>query len=506
MKFVALCSLSMVVVEGHGYMANPISRGILQSTTPHGIGAVGPGGHINTCGQTDNGFANSIQPPYGAELYKNTNQYQPSRDCISTLKIGSTFRVHVRILAHHIGFQEVRLCSKRISSHSEDTDDCLLLERAAASDVPDIDCSNHNKYGPNDICNPVDAADKHKWYMSPCLDGGALGAGAMGTWCDKFMYFKIPADVAETDEATLQWYWKTGNSCTPGPDAVGTCNYVQAQSQPDWCAAQWPCVNCAAHPGVDAKYFDFSNPSANPTRTACSEIFTTCADVKLSATAAGTTGANVQGSKDAFEGSSSLNARQCDSDLLDVVYSDTADAYTPDSVAPSSGGASSSSGGGGDRTCANGAKCRVEKWSQPCHQWAADAVACLAVGGAWLPDSVAEPEPEPEPVPATTTTTPTTTTAPVPAPVPVPVVAPTPPSVGGCVAHPDNTQRVTDEQCAPCGTGQAWWPCHQSPPLCTCTTGLLHIQATKFSGKVKSKAKVTRHANIDAAGNLRIDP
>merc|ERR1719469_826506 len=159
------------------------------------------------------------------------------------------------------------------------------------------------------------------------------------------MYFKIPSTVVATTEATLQWYWKTGNSCTPGPNATGTCNYVQNQSQPNWCAAQWPCVNCATHPGVDASYYDFSDPPADGTRKACSEVFTTCADVKLSVTAADTTGANVKASKDAFAGSSTLSAKKCESNLLDVVYSDTADAYTPGSTAAPSSGAASSSGG-----------------------------------------------------------------------------------------------------------------------------------------------------------------
>lgn len=41
--------------------------------------------------------------------------------------------------------------------------------------------------------------------------------------------------------------------------------------------------------------------------------------------------------------------------------------------------------------------------------------------------------------------------------------------------------------------------------LCNTKTSLMQTPATKFSGGVTGKAKVVRHANVDAAGHLRLD-
>jgi len=499
MKFVLLCSASVCGVDAHGYMANPVSRGVLQSTTPHGIGAVGPGGYINTCGQTASGFANSIQPPWKVTAKHNVNVYEPTRDCISTLKLGSIFRVHVRVKAHHIGFQELRLCESRLSKNTQDTKDCHLLERADASEV-DVECSDpHDDFGPDDVCLPKDSADPFKWYMSPCKDKGGVGKGAMDTWCDKFMYFKMPAGITETQQATLQWYWKTGNSCTPGPDAKGTCNYVKDRGS-DWCADQWPCVNCKTHPGSDSKYYDFSKGGE---RKACSEVFTTCADVILSSNKGDTTGP--AGSKDAYEGNSDLSARSCDSKLLNVVYSDSANAYSVSGPSGASGGGSATGGGAslGPDSCPDGEKCYVTAWGVPCDPWAADAAACKAKGGGtgvWLPDAVSDPEPEPE---TEATTAAATTAAATTAAATTAAVAPS-----GCAALPGN-RGATDAKCAKCLTGYKWWPCKQTDGLCnTACFSLLQQHgspATKFAGTISAKVPITKHADIDAAGLLKID-
>lgn len=571
MKFGSVCCLlTLGKVEGHGYLANPVSRGVLASTTPHGLGAVGPGGHINTCGMTANGFANDI-----IGFRPNTNKYESNRDCISTLKIGSIFRAHVRVKAHHIGFMELRLCSRRLSSEKEDTDDCALLERAEGSEVENVDCTNHDEFGPDDVCLPKDPNGPFKWYLSPCHDGGKhVGAGAMGVWCDKFMYFKIPADLQQTEQATLQWYWKTGNSCTPGPNPGATCNYVKGQKKPDdWCAGQWPCVNCKTHPGSEGAYFDFSKPTQ--ARKACSEIFTTCADVKLSNAAADTTGPTRM-PKDAFEGNSQWTARTCQSSLTNVVYSDTKDPPTLDTVTGDGGGG----GGGGDCGC----DCCVPAWAEQCHKWATTQSSCQIQGGIWKDAS--KPAPAPAPEPKTTTpepepepTTPEPEPEPVkpdpepepvkpdPRPVPRPIPRPRPrPSGGGCPAIAGNGQSATDEQCLPCASGQTWWPCNVKG-LCSCTglletkslvsdptqceawtsisdrvdndwcqdnclgSGQLHpacnpdideayrtcvcnhmadedllqqAPATKFSGSVAAKMRVTKHVDIDSSGHLHL--
>lgn len=59
---------------------------------------------------------------------------------------------------------------------------------------------------------------------------------------------------------------------------------------------------------------------------------------------------------------------------------------------------------------------------------------------------------------------------PVESPTPAPAgSSPTPsaPSGSACVAIPGNSQAATDEECAPCATGQSWWPCTVAG-LCQC--------------------------------------
>jgi len=580
-------------IDAHAYLANPVSRGVLFSTTPHGLGAVGPKTYINTCGMTANGFANDIV----GNVPKNANHYQDTRDCISTLKLDSIFRAHVRIKAHHIGHMELRLCTRRLDGHQETITDCSLLERATSSEVPNVDCSNHSHYGTDDVCLPRDETNPGYWYVSPCADHGRLGAGAMGEWCEKFMYFKMPTNLVETDTATLQWYYKTGNSCVPGPNAQAECEYVKARNPTEnpsdkiqdpnaWCAAQWPCVHCQdlGAGGQDDQCYDFSTNKGGWTneggehRSCCSEVFTTCADVKLSNSKGGTSGP--KGVKNAFEGNGAKWGRidHCDNALMNVVYSDDVTPY------------SKTSGGGGDdpkQFCRDaGIKCYVAEWAEPCAQWSQSESACEGQGGEWLPNSSPQPESEPETDPVTTTPVTTTppaqvTAAPRPRPEPKPATTPPPPvtaapqptppsgeTSSGCKAKKPDQGGITDATCQPCLTGQSWWPCNTGrclgcekkqgglllelsdtfDPLqcqwtsisdrasdkwcsqncaasglhpacnpetdnahkhCVCNkipTDLLEVPATKFSGSVKSKAKFTRHANIDAAGHLRIDP
>jgi len=62
---------------------------------------------------------------------------------------------------------------------------------------------------------------------------------------------------------------------------------------------------------------------------------------------------------------------------------------------------------------------------------------------------------------------------PVVSPTPAPAgSSPTPsaPSGNACVAVPGNSQAATDEHCAPCATGQSWWPCTVAG-LCQCAGG-----------------------------------
>jgi len=459
-------------VDGHAYMANPVSRGILWSTTPHGMGAFGPGSVIENCGQSSNGngFKNEM-----THANQNANVHDSTRDCISTLKIGSIFRVHVRIKAHHTGVMEVRLCNRRLASATADLSDCPLLERAASSDVPSVNCANHDAYGPHDICTPKDTTQLGLWYMTPCKDvGNVHGAGAMTKWCDKYMYFKVPAS-SPPGQATLQWYWKTANSCMPGPQPNGVpshiCQEVHRLSAAykmlpgsDFCSGQWACHNCLTNPANPPNNcYDFSG-KGKADRTCCGEVFTNCADVLLSTSKGNTAGP--AGQKNAFEGDATKIARTCTNPLLNVVYSDE----TPDEAASNSGGA-------GAATCPNGIRCYVAAWSDPCHQWATTEATCRDAGGTWLPLAGAAPTPATTKAPAPATAAPATSAAPATTKAPTPVTAA--PATGGCIAIVGNSQGATDAHCAPCATGQTWWPCGKTLGVCTGSCGSTLLQESE---------------------------
>merc|ERR1712019_102719 len=118
-----------------------------------------------------------------------------------------------------------------------------------------------------DICAPIDTNNPGWWYLAP--------KGAQGKIHS--MWFRIPSDVnCPSDRCTVQFTWKTANSCNPHPAAY--CNYYHHVSGPQntWCN-NWYCGG-------------FCNSGSNAAdnceatignRQCCSEVFAACAEVKL---------------------------------------------------------------------------------------------------------------------------------------------------------------------------------------------------------------------------------
>ena len=75
------------------------------------------------------------------------------------------------------------------------------------------------------------------------------------------------------------------------------------------------------------------------------------------------------------------------------------------------------------------------------------------------PQQQSKPKPPPSPPPA-----------PSPPPSPSPPLGPTPctSACDSCSAVPGNAAWATDDHCAPCATGQPWWPCDFVPNPCKC--------------------------------------
>merc|ERR1719277_1179861 len=172
--------------------------------------------------------------------------------------------VPVTIDAHHAGHLEMRLCSFIIESDDEDVSSCKLLHRASAAEAGVNDCAHDDG---RDICAPIDSNNPGWWYLAPKGSQGQVHS----------MWFHIPSDVdCPSGRCTVQFTWKTANSCNPHPAAY--CNYYHHVEGPQntWCN-NWYCGG-------------FCNSNSNAAdnceatmgnRQCCSEVFAACAEVKL---------------------------------------------------------------------------------------------------------------------------------------------------------------------------------------------------------------------------------
>merc|ERR1712157_587972 len=112
---------------------------------------------------------------------------------------------------------------------------------ASAAEAGVNDCAHDDG---RDICAPVDPSNPGWWYLAP--------KGAQGQVHS--MWFHVPSDVnCPSGRCSVQFTWKTANSCNPHPAAYCNSNSNSAD-------------NCEATIG---------------NRQCCSEVFSACAEVKL---------------------------------------------------------------------------------------------------------------------------------------------------------------------------------------------------------------------------------
>merc|ERR1711972_336099 len=151
-----------------------------------------------------------------------------------------------------------------MGSDDEDVSSCKLLQRASAAEAGVNDCAHDDG---RDICAPIDSNNPGWWYLAP--------KGAQGQVHS--MWFHIPSDVnCPSGRCTVQFTWKTANSCNPHPAAY--CNYYHHVEGPQntW-SNNWYCggfcnSNSNAADNCEATMGD---------RLCCSEVFTNCAEVQL---------------------------------------------------------------------------------------------------------------------------------------------------------------------------------------------------------------------------------
>jgi len=416
---VFLASLSQRVAC-HGYLTLPTSRRLQEKRSSYtGITAFGAGQHITNCGR------DGLSTP-------------SAQDIVTDLQRGSMMKFDVTIDAHHAGHMELRLCPFIVQSDDEDLSSCTLLRRASAAEAGVKDCASNDQ---RDICAPVDVQNPGWWFLAPKGSEGQRHS----------MWFHIPSDVnCPSDRCTVQFTWKTANSCNPHPAAY--CNYYQQVVGPQntWCD-NWYCGGFCNSGSNSADNCEATMGN----RKCCSEVFAACAEVKL-------------------VGNAEPAPVPSPTPTTTALPSFTTAAPITSTAAP----ASTSTAGEGQGACMRNRDCSVNAW---CDDASYDTYCPLQLDC---------------PSPQCTRET-SSGEGPAPAPEPVPTPAPSQPESGPepvtCVATPGLNRGVSDENCAQCAMGYKWWPCNEEG-LCQCAGASLvqvapHVVSKKrVAGSRKRKA------------------
>jgi len=339
---------------------------------------------------------------------------------VTPLRRGGIVKFTIGVDAHHAGHLELRLCPFQIDGDDQDISGCALLNRASAAEAGVTDCGSADV---RDICGTVDPMNPAWWYLPP----------KNGMDKNHNMWFHIPANVdCPNDQCTVQFTWKTANSCNPHPSSY--CNYYHKVAGPQngWCK-NWYCGGkCNSGSGepdnCEATMGD---------RQCCSEVFTNCAEVSLSGALDGSAPRrpsprpSPRPSKPA--GARPSPARTPETKPAKPVADlDCSECKKKCSEACNLNNGRNQCWGSPryiECTCSDGSQHSIPGCKcDPSHS------NCPDVGPA---QPTPEPEPEHEP-------------------------SPTPPS--NCKEtewkpNKDHEQAATDEQCKPCDT-QSWWPCN----------------------------------------------
>lgn len=232
--------------DAHGYLTQPTARRLEEKRSEYtSITAFGAGQHITNCGRD------------GLSMHS-------SQDVVTDVQRGTTMKFDVTIDAHHAGHLEMRLCPFIIDGDNQDLSSCTLLQRASAAEAGIRDCATNDD---RDICAVVDPNNPGWWYLAPKGTQGKVHS----------MWFHIPSNLnCPNDRCTVQFTWKTANSCNPHPASY--CNYYHDVVGPQntWCK-NWYCGG----------FCDMSSSSVDNceatmgNRKCCSEVFTNCAEIKL---------------------------------------------------------------------------------------------------------------------------------------------------------------------------------------------------------------------------------
>lgn len=255
-KLIGAALVSMV--DGHGYISNPVSRGV--QIPPYryekqSMGATGGGATIPVCGR-ENAHVQTRRTVEGSE------------DPVTELPLGSDYTFEAYISAHHMGHMTVRICPFINNDFTaDDLQDCYVVK--GSDDLG----TDHEMLAPF-------------WWLTP-------GTGVK-TWTGRLPTLDQLPD-SPTGVYTLQWRWNTANSCSIHKKAYSCAMNHFNLFGSETCHGE--CVPNNVNCPTNGNNFNLYDGRCQET-ICCSEVFTNCADVTfegvasdISATTAGGSGA-----------------------------------------------------------------------------------------------------------------------------------------------------------------------------------------------------------------------
>lgn len=191
-----LCAL-VVGTRGHGYLKVPASRNFLANSDycPHCLAAGGPQvvGAGMTYPEGNNGICGDPITDPAPRKHEAGGKYWTGNPA-ATYKKGQVIEIDLTITTNHNGRFSFSICPVGMSAKAERaelTEKCLRENTLVQANVP----------------GAQQPGEKY-FYTTP---GDPV-------YTDYKMYYQLPEDLTcdgVTSRCVMQWYWTTGNTCTP---------------------------------------------------------------------------------------------------------------------------------------------------------------------------------------------------------------------------------------------------------------------------------------------------
>jgi len=257
LSLVCAASAFVQVAHGHAYMSWPSSRNFDKCDLwdPQSLN-----GHCDNCNTDCCG------------TFGNIDFAQVAHNPTGTYQAGGLLEVETILTTHHMGFMELRICSRPHDVTQECFDEHLLLRDAETAEIDPA---------------PVDESHPGRWYIPPPQRNWPMNAQSkpVGNQCsgssrDKDLWtryqwkVRLPADL-ECDHCVVQLFWVSANSCSP----LGFADYFGKSSTESWITSKFGGDSSAWWGST--KSVCLANVTDPKTNGNGAEKFWNCGDIKV---------------------------------------------------------------------------------------------------------------------------------------------------------------------------------------------------------------------------------